>query len=488
MMKFAVSIENPRQFPNILAALQIIDSTAEINEDSPNYRLVITRLAIDSLQIILIDTRDQQHKWEYRDPFFMDHRFSDSGREQRFKEMIRLGIIALLQDELGRTAPWGILSAVRPTKIVHYLRDRGFTIDEIRNQLHSFYLIEPAKVAMLIEVSLKQERFFKPSHVVGIYLGIPFCPTRCHYCSFPAVPLTTHRHFVSDFLHKLTIEIEDTAKLCQTLGLEIESVYVGGGTPTSLSDSDFAAMVQNVSKHFYTQNTREFTVEAGRPETLTQTKIAAMISAGVTRISINPQSMHQTTLDRIGREHTVSQVYSAVAMVRKTGLILNMDLIAGLPGEGRIELLDSLKRVMEFEPENITMHTLAPKRAATWRRDFKSLSSAAETELAAAIEAGRKILQQAGYQPYYLYRQRSILAGQENIGYAKPGFESIYNIQMMEERQTILGLGAGSVTKWVFGSGHQVVRHQNPKCPATYCQRIDEELVKKAQQTRLLLD
>ncbi len=488
MMKFAVSIDNPRQLPNILAALQIMDPTAAINEERPDYRLAITRLATDSLQIVLTDARDQQRIWKYRDRFFMDHRFSDSGREQRYKEMIRLGIIALFQDELRRTAPWGILSAVRPTKIFHYLRDRGFTIDEIRDQLQSFYRIDPVKVAMLIEVSLKQERFFKSSRVVGIYLGIPFCPTRCHYCSFPAVPLTTHRHFVNDFLRKLTIEVEATAKLCQTLGLEIESVYVGGGTPTSLSDSDFTAMIQTVSKHFYTQNTREFTVEAGRPETLSQAKIAAMLSAGVTRISINPQSMRQITLDRIGREHTVSQVHSAVAMVKKTGLVLNMDLIAGLPGEGRIELLDSLSQVIGFEPENITMHTLAPKRAATWRQDFDSLSNAAETELAAALEDGRELLRQAGYQPYYLYRQRSILAGQENIGYAKPGFESIYNIQMMEERQTILGLGAGSVTKWVFGSGHQVIRHQNPKCPATYCQRIDEELVKKAQQTRLLLD
>jgi oxygen-independent coproporphyrinogen-3 oxidase len=231
----------------------------------------------------------------------------------------------------------------------------------------------------------------------------------------------------------------------------------------------------------------EFTVEAGRPETVSKAKIEAMVASGVNRISINPQTMQTATLRGIGRNHSIADIYNAVDLVKATNLILNMDLILGLPNETGTMFLDSLQKVIAIDPENITVHTLAPKRAASWHKEFDELNLLQSQELVNAHGIAVDLLQQHGFIPYYLYRQRAILGDLENIGYAKRGTESVYNIQMMEERQTILGLGGGAVTKWVVGPDFKVSRHQNPKCPATYYQRVSEDIVKKAQLTRILL-
>jgi oxygen-independent coproporphyrinogen-3 oxidase len=486
-MNYTVNVADPKQLPNVQAALQILDPDARLVPEGGDWRIDVDYDA-DFRVTVRLDDGQAASSWEYRDAEIFDPRYGSADRRQRLKELIRLGIISLAGPRFGKKPPWGILSGVRPTKIFHYLRDKGLSVDEIRANLQTIYGLASNKADLVAEIGAKQERFFNSSGRIGVYIGIPFCPSRCHYCSFPAVPLSTHGHLVKDYLKALRREIEAMASFFLERGWSVETIYLGGGTPTSLDDGAFQELLEAISKRFRAGGTIEFTVEAGRPETITPAKLTAMVQAGATRISVNPQTMNAATLERIGRNHSVRQIIDAVQMVKTTRLDLNMDLILGLPGEGGGDFLSSMARVAELQPENVTIHTLAPKRAAAWRSSFSGLELTDEADLARAVEAGHRLLRDSGYAPYYLYRQRLILADQENTGFARPERESVYNIQMMEERQTIFGLGAGAVTKWVYGPEYRVARHQNPKCPATYSQRIDDEIVKKAQQTRVLLD
>jgi oxygen-independent coproporphyrinogen-3 oxidase len=485
-MRYKVEIVDPLQMANIEAALKIVDPQAEMVDTQFDLRLLIAYTDDFEIKVSAPELGDSGH-WVYCDREILDPRYNPEDRKQRLKELIRLGVIRVVGKYLGKEPAWGILSGVRPTKIFHYLRDKGFTPGAVRERLVTVYGMSPEKADLLVEVGAGQERFFTTRNIIGIYVGIPFCPTRCHYCSFAAVSLATHRHLVAAFLNALRREIEAIAALCRQYGLTVESLYIGGGTPTSLDEDAFAEVLLWLVRAFGSGKLREFTVEAGRPETVTSAKLKAMVQSGVNRISINPQTMQQRTLDRIGRAHTVEQIINAVAMVKSTPLTLNMDLILGLPGEDGADFLGSLTEVTLMQPDNVTIHTLAPKRAAGWRRGFAALDLAKDENLAAANARAMEFLRQLGYFPYYLYRQRLILADLENIGFAKPGKESIYNIQMMEERQTIFGLGGGAVTKWLTGPESKIIRHQNPKCPATYSQRLETDLAEKWRRTELLL-
>lgn len=492
-MKYLIQADS-KELPNIEAALKIMDPEAEIVANRPDLALTVTAdpAVMEGAETpfsIAVHLHGQDDGfWETRDREILDPRYQREDRTQRRKELIRLGIVTVLGRYFRRRPPWGILSGVRPTKIFHYLRDKGFTAPEIREKLIAIYGLIPGNADLLIQIGLGQERFFQPGDVVGIYAGIPFCPTRCHYCSFAAVSLETHRHLIPGFLSGLQRETEALGRLIREMGFRVETIYLGGGTPTSLDDRAFAEFLRTLRGDFQNEALREFTVEAGRPETINPRKIEAMVEQGVTRISINPQSMNQDTLDRIGRCHSIGAVAEAVRLVKtQSGLRFNMDLILGLPGEGPDLFLDSLRRVMQFQPDNITIHALAPKKAASWRRRFAELPLTAAAQLRQAAQEAQEMLVHDGYQPYYLYRQRAIVGDLENIGFARPGSESVYNIQMMEERQTIFGLGAGAVTKWVTRPDFRVYRLQSPKCPATYYHTIADTIVKKDQQTRLLL-
>jgi oxygen-independent coproporphyrinogen-3 oxidase len=492
-MQYRINIEDQKQLPNIEAALKIVDPEAKIickGHQSFAIDLELTVIYTPDFHVRLLVTglSGVNNEWEYLDKEIWGPRYTPSDRKQRLKELIRLGVITLVGKEIGKKPPWGILSGVRPTKIYHYLREKGFTPAEVREKLISIYGLALHKADLLLEVGNLQEKYFNNDPKIGIYIGIPFCPTRCNYCSFAAVSLETHSHLVNGFLGALEREIQATSALCAEFGFQVESIYLGGGTPTSLEEEQFSRLLDLLAASFLTSSTREFTVEAGRPETISKGKLLTMARAGVNRISVNPQSMRESTLKEIGRYHSIFDVYRAVEMVKEfSNLALNMDLILGLPGENSADFLESLQKVIALKPENITVHTLAPKRAAAWRKNFSKLALTKSNDLAKAMETAVELLKSDQYQPYYLYRQRLILADLENIGFTKPNRENIYNIQMMEERQTILGLGGGAVTKWVIGPEHRVYRHQNPKCPATYSGRLETEIVKKVQQTRLLL-
>src|SRR5690554_4383837 len=421
----------------------------------------------------------------FSDREIAEERYQPTDVELRRKELARRMVLELFRKSTGKNAPWGILTGVRPTKIYHYLRDAGFSPEEARRRLEAHYRLDSDKAVLLMEIGEGQRPYFlSEKRKIGLYVGIPFCPTRCDYCSFAAYPMESHGRLLPGFLEALRFEVQELGKACRDLGLEAEFIYIGGGTPTVLSPQELEKLLKQLNQHFSASGHREFTVEAGRPETLDPEKLLVMQRMKVNRVSVNPQTMNELTLKLIGRKHRVDQIYQAVSLVRRVGIpCLNMDLIMGLPGENPEDWDYSLTCLKEFTPENITLHTLAPKRAATW--DFSIMKTKMnEGVLGHWLSQAALDLKDSGYRPYYLYRQRRILANQENIGYCKPGTEGIYNILMMEERRTILGIGGGAVSKWIDPETLKVSRTSNPKCPSTYRGRIKELVEEKVRCLR----
>ena len=407
-------------------------------------------------------------------------------RERRVKEWIRLGIHRVFQASYNLApSPWGTLTGVRPTKLVHSLFDGGSSWHQIRKTLLEIYALSPEKADLLVDVAKRQRAFFHPgpNDPIGIYVGIPFCPTRCSYCSFAAYPLNSHGHLLKGFLSALKLEIEAVGDLLGELGLEVESIYLGGGTPTTITGTDLNKLLSLIRRKLFTSETTEYTVEAGRPETLSLETLGILKSAGVQRISINPQTMHDETLESVGRRHTVEDVHRAFTWARQVGIpIINMDIILGLPGEGLEHVEHTLREVGRLGPDNLTVHSLSLKRASRLKKSSDGVHIA-HSQGEAMVNLARDSALSWGMTPYYLYRQRHILGGLENIGYARPDYASIYNVQMMEERQTIIALGGGGMTKLVFPD-RSLIRKANPKCPATYSQHIKDRLVEKMDQIR----
>lgn len=418
-----------------------------------------------------------------------DPRYPEADLDRRIRERIRLLCLRLMTRATGQTAsPWGILTGIRPTKMYFYLSALGFSADEIRERLVAVYGLTPAKADLVRAVAQVEKPFLNnPADQVGIYIGIPFCPTRCHYCSFASYPLSTHGHHVPRFLEALAREIQAVSACLQSTGLKVNCLYVGGGTPTALPDDAFESLMHLLPQSFRIPAQGEFTIEAGRPDTISPRKAMIIKAAGANRVSVNPQTMHDKTLAIIGRGHTAAEVCRAVECIRAAGIAtLNMDLIAGLPGETRDDMAQTLAAIQKLAPENLTVHTLAIKRAAQWRHNLADYDLPSADETAAMVELAAQVASRMGMHPYYLYRQRFILANLENLGFSLPGNESPYNIQMIEERQTVVGLGGGGVTRLVRPESGKVERLFNPKCPATYVSRIEEIISGKVKSIESL--
>jgi oxygen-independent coproporphyrinogen-3 oxidase len=422
--------------------------------------------------------------WQIEDHEILDRRYQTADRVQRAKERVRLGVLKVISSAYEiPMSPWGILTGVRPTKLVHNLLDRGLTPDKVKDLLTDVYAVSLERAGLIQEIAAWQRQFFhaSPNQPVGIYIGIPFCPTRCTYCSFAAYPVATHGHLMAKFHEALCWEIEAVGRLLQRLGVHVESVYVGGGTPTTFRGKDLRVLLELARRWFVSHSTVEFTVEAGRPETVSQETSEILAEAGVNRVCVNPQTMNDATLRRVGRAHTAEDTQRAVELVRQAGIpIVNMDIILGLPGEELEDVEATLEAVGVLHPENLTVHSLAVKRASELRRNIRAAAIAQEQGQEMAGAAAR-YASEWGLSPYYLYRQRFILSDLENVGYAKPQTASVYNVQMMEERQTIISLGGGGITKLV-SPDLTLVRLANPKCPATYAQQLKTSLPAKLWQ------
>lgn len=484
MPSYELECNLPGNTANMENMVRAVDPEAVFTTGSADYRIEIT--VSGTKQELTCEGRiggRQAAQISFTDREISDPRYGMDAFAQRQKEMVRKGVLLLLQKSGASPLPWGILTGVRPSKIYHYLRDLGFSPAEVEERLRDQFVLVPEKAAHLTAVGEVQRPFFrKVAGRLSIYVGIPFCPTKCHYCSFASHPLTTHAHLVEGFLVALAYEIEEIGKALTRIGFSPATLYIGGGTPTVLTVSQLRDLLNRISHSFPLGELLEYTVEAGRPDTLDREKLKLLRDYGVTRVSVNPQTFNPCTLARIGRKHTVEQLEAAVALVRTLDFpCLNMDMIVGLPGEGEEDWDDTLEKLLAYQSENITLHTLAPKRAATW--DFSQVKAEiAEERVACWLETSRTRLSSAGYYPYYLYRQRRSVGGQENCGYTLPGWEGIYNIIMMEERSTVLGLGGGGMSKWFDPVSLKVSRTPNPKCPATYRGRIKELVAEKVNR------
>ena len=405
--------------------------------------------------------------------------------ENQRRRLLKQKMYQLMAQITGKTDyPWGIMTGVRPTKIVHRYRDAGMNDDTICRTVQEEYLIQPEKADLLLEVTARQRPFLlerqQAQKLVSIYLSIPFCPTRCAYCSFPSFCLPK-LPLQEEYLTNLLAECAAVAEALQQQGKQIQTVYIGGGTPTSLSAAQLQRLLDGVQRHLGSAALAEFTVEAGRPDTITAEKLQLLHDYKVGRISINPQTFSQRTLDAIGRRHTVQQIFDVYEQARQIGFnSINMDLITGLIGESLEEFAHSLDCIGQLQPENLTVHTLAIKRTAALQ--LEAISQQQE----ALVQSMHRYLGQwltgQSYVPYYLYRQKHMLGDQENTGYCLPGKESLYNIQMMEERQTVFGLGVGSTSKYVNTADWTLTQSSNPKDLYFYNQRIEEIISRKREQ------
>ncbi len=412
----------------------------------------------------------------------------DGGDDNRIRRLVRLAIFRALCRYTGSSpSPWGILTGIRPTKIVHRLMDMSWERDKITDYLMQGYEMAPEKANLLADIAQGQRRFLltkeQAERLVSIYIGIPFCPTRCAYCSFPSYSIKSSGNLVEPFLASLQREITGVGTALNKLGIKVQTIYIGGGTPTVVDISQLKSLLKHICCFLVSDETVEVTLEAGRPDTLSQEKLEAALDHGITRLSVNPQSMNPGTLDLIGRRHTPEETVGAVEMARLMGFKnINMDMIIGLPGETLEDIEFTLSEISKIRPENLTVHTLAVKRASPIKeaRENYNLPPAEEVErmLEITAEAARKM----GMHPYYLYRQKKMVGHLENIGYARKGFECIYNIQIIEERQSVIGLGGGAGSKFVEPGTWYLTSQYNPKDPETYIRRVDELIDRKVDK------
>ncbi|MCK9268536.1 MAG: coproporphyrinogen dehydrogenase HemZ, partial [Alkaliphilus sp.] len=380
--------------------------------------------------------------------------------------------------------PWGILTGIRPTKIVHSLLEQGLDEEEILSILIDEYYIDNDKAMLLLNIAKIEHGFVYPvdEKKISLYIGIPFCPTRCLYCSFPSNSLKRSSHLLDDYVDTLCKEIEGVAGSIKKTGKKVQTIYIGGGTPTTLSIPRFASIFDTIKRVVDLNYLEEFTVEAGRPDTIDYEKLMFLKKEGVTRISINPQTMNNLTLEAIGRGHTAEEIIKSYKMATEVGFEnINMDIIIGLPGENSSHVRHTMEQLQRLSPSNLTVHTLAVKRASRLKEIEKDYSLSAQQEVTDMLDITQNYAESMGLKPYYMYRQKHMVGNLENIGYAKPGYECIYNIQIMEEKQTIVALGAGAVSKFTFPKENRLERVPNVKNLEHYIKRIDEMIGRKTK-------
>jgi coproporphyrinogen dehydrogenase HemZ len=386
-----------------------------------------------------------------------------------------------LKTQTGYEPPWGILIGVRPVKKVNEYIASGWTDRRIRNELVNQYYLREDKVDLLLKICNNQQGINKISteSMVGIYIGIPFCPSRCSYCSFASNQADEVK--MQAYIVALYKEIDFVSRQLKLKRMFPESIYIGGGTPTALSDRLFDGLLDRITASFDWTYLKEFTVEAGRPDSINEQKLSSITKHRVNRISINPQSMHQRTLDKIGRVHTPGQIVDAFRMARAANIqIINADIIAGLPEEDLEDFVFTLESILSLVPENITIHTLALKRASKLNESSEEKEKPSrENPVEAMLVFAERLLTEAGYEPYYLYRQKQMTGNFENVGYTRKGYESIYNVRIMEEKQTIIALGAGGISKHYFPMENRHERIPNVSNLEIYIDKIDEMIQRK---------
>lgn len=389
-------------------------------------------------------------------------------------------LFRMLHEITGIDVPWGILTGIRPVRKVLPLMEKGKSKEEIFAQLREEYWISDEKLNLVYDTALVQKPLLEatPANSIGLYVSIPFCPTRCSYCSFVSHSVEQAKKLMPDYIRLLCDELRIWGNIVRELGLIVDTVYFGGGTPTSVSAEFLEQLLVAVEENFDLTHIREYCVEAGRPDTITEDKLRVLKAHGVDRISINPQTMNDSVLERIGRKHTSAEIVESYRLARSIGFEnINMDLIAGLPGDTPESFRSTLRQVIDLDPDSITVHTLTLKRAANL---FAEGASYLDNPVREMVRDSIAMLPSNGYQPYYMYRQKNTIDNQENVGYAKAGKESYYNMLIMDETQSIFGAGCAASTKLVEPNG-MITRVCNYKFPYEYIAQFDQLMEKKKQ-------
>lgn len=403
----------------------------------------------------------------------------ESTRPQ-YKNALKHLLYGILSEFTGKELPWGNLTGIRPTKIPYAMLEEGKEQDEIIAYMKDMYSCSDKKALLAYDIAKREREILSKIHYdkgYSLYIGIPFCPTTCLYCSFTSYSIASCRNKVDEYLSALEKEIDYVAEAFKDKTLD--SIYIGGGTPTTLEAEQLDRLLSYVAKKIDLSTSLEYTVEAGRADSITRAKLEVLKKHGITRISVNPQTMKEETLKLIGRRHTVEQVKEAFALAREIGFDnINMDLILGLPNETKEDVAETLRQVKEMNPDSLTVHSLAIKRASKmsqWIQEqgIQCLNNTDET-----MEMSAEAANEMDMAPYYLYRQKNMSGNFENVGYAREGKYGIYNILIMEEMQSIVALGAGTVSKNVMGGG-RIERCDNVKDVDLYIAQIDEMIERK---------
>ena len=383
-----------------------------------------------------------------------------------------------LQELTGYVPPWGLLTGIRPVRKVIQAFESGLTPEQACEALQTQYHISDKKMKLAMQTALIQKDILPHSpREIGLYVSIPFCPTRCSYCSFVSHSMESAYQLIPEYVEKLCEEIAILGKMIAKYDLLVQSVYIGGGTPTSITAQQLDMVMKALSQHIDLSHAREYTVEAGRADTITREKLQVILDNKADRISVNPQTLQDSVLEAIGRRHTAQQAINAFLLAREMSFDnINMDLIAGLPTDTFEGFSDTLQRVMNLNPDSITVHTLTVKRSADLYHTERQQTEISEVERMAELSA--EILPKRGWMPYYLYRQKNTLGNLENVGYAKKGRENLYNILIMDETQTILGAGCGASSKVIDRDG-DIHRVLNYKFPYEYISRFEQMIQKK---------
>ena len=392
-------------------------------------------------------------------------------RKRLENEMVKLSIYDAVVPELSEPPVWGSLTGVRPAKLARGLMERGMTANETERYLCQHFYVSPERSALTMAAALAAQEIDQKirKNSVSVYVGIPFCPTRCNYCSFISAAVEKNAALIEPYVEALRAEVVSTGELLRKQHLTIDSLYIGGGTPTTLSSEQLHSLLLTLEEALDLSRLFDYTVEAGRPDTITADKLRILRAHGVTRVNVNPQSMNDEVLRLAGRPHTAQDVLESYQLAREIGLsVINMDVIAGLEGDTPESFANTMDTLIDLGAENITVHTLAIKRGAE-QRDIQANLARRET-VGHMLSYAQRVLTAHDYHAYYLYRQKFSAGGFENIGWCRPGTENFYNISMMEELQTIISLGAGGVSKRVNRTTGKIDRFTNPKYPLEYLQ------------------
>lgn len=409
---------------------------------------------------------------------------------EKTKNELKKSIYVDLSNKTGKKLPWGNLTGIRPTRIVMNLMEEGKSDEEIVEYMKNVYCVSDEKIALSLSIAHREKEILKNidyKNGYSLYVGIPFCPTTCLYCSFTSYPIGAFSGIVDDYLGCIEKEIDYVAENFK--GKTLDTIYIGGGTPTTLEPHQIRRLLGYVKEKLDTSKVKELTVESGRPDSITRDKLIAMKEMGVTRISVNPQTMKDETLRLIGRRHNVAQLIDAFKMAREEGFDnINMDIILGLPGEDAKDVAYTMSEIEKLSPDDLTVHSLAIKRGSKLAEIIheKAMRGEISENVLDSINNTEEMMKIAsdgalkmGLSPYYLYRQKNISGNFENTGYARDGKAGIYNILINEEVQSIVALGAGTVTKRVYGYGGRIERCDNVKDVKLYMDQIDEMIDRK---------